>query len=404
MRYSVDCGRAASAGFVGDTRRLRLILVVALLPWVDAQGEWGEREALKAHLHQVLQSYERGDLEGSWIAYRQFLREVPPAHADWLLLTYCRSCPDIQILASILGKTVADVDYFDNVCPRQESGVRTRGWMCDQLIELLFRKSALLVERSEGAKGRLRLHRFYVRSTGDLRPWVSAGWGGGFWEDHGFFWIVDTGAHATIVGQTVVDALIGRGRLRGTVDRLGTSREVRGPWGTAGFLDALLHNFSVGPLRVGSVVASVGQLDGSVVGMNVLLRFPAVCFAWASDELHLGDLGPCSGGLRPFGARLSGLSPVVELQTGGSDLTRVLVDTGARDTYCNPTVAGAGGHQLRFGDHEDMWLSCGEADAAFLRDVPFYEAITGMDTLSRFDAFGWRLHPFTMYFVPKADD
>ncbi len=396
----------ASAILLARLRARGLVLALVLLPWPDARGELrGERETLQALLYEVTQTYGRGDLEGSWAAYRRFLMDVPPGHADWLLLTHCRSCPSVQELTSILGRTAADLDFFDNVCPRQPSGARPRGWICDQLIELLYRKQSLLGERPDGGLGkwRLRLHRFYFRSEGDLRPWVTAGWRDGVWGDSGLFWIVDTGAHTTVVDQAVVEGLTRQGRLSGLVERLGTSREVHGPYGRAWLRDALVHEFSVGRFRVGSMAAAVAQLDVSAVGMNVLLRFPAVCFSWESQVLHLGDLGPCTEGITSLGARLSGSSPVLELVTGASERTRVLVDTGSRETYCGPGMERSPGQLLRFGDHEDMWLSCGDKDAAFLRDGMWYEAITGMDTLSRFDAFGWRLHPFTMYFVAKAD-
>lgn len=66
-------------------------------------------------------------------------------------------------------------------------------------------------------------------------------------------------------------------------------------------------------------------------------------------------------------------------------------------------MIAASGRLFQFGDHEDMWFSCEHDDAYFLEGLPWYDALTGMDTLSRFDAFGWRPHPFTMYFVPKKD-
>ena len=81
----------------------------------------------------------------------------------------------------------------------------------------------------------------------------------------------------------------------------------------------------------------------------------------------------------------------------------MLVDTGSDRTACSSAMVSGAGRHFRFGDHEDMWLSCEHDDADFLEGLPWYDALTGMDTLSRFDAFGWRLHPFTMYFVPKAD-
>lgn len=87
----------------------------------------GGEEALRAHLSEVARSFATGDLAGSWAAYRQFFRDVPPAHADWYLLTHCRSCPYVQVLAPILGKSKGGLDFHVRLCLRQESGARTRG-------------------------------------------------------------------------------------------------------------------------------------------------------------------------------------------------------------------------------------------------------------------------------------
>lgn len=363
---------------------------------VDSSGEeLAGKEALQALLREVAQSFATGDLEGSWAAYREFFRGVPPAHADWYLLSHCRSCPYVQVLAPMLGKTTSDLDFHDRLCPRQESGARPRGWICDQLLELLFRKNSML-GRSPGSvpeTGQSRMKHFYVQTRGDLRAWLTVGW-----EDYRFPVIVDTGSFTTVV--SVDDR---EGPTQGQIEDLGTSVEGIGYYGPVGpGPEVVLHDVSVGRFRFQAVPAVVRDL--SYVGMNVLLRYPAVCFSWATQQIHLGELGPCAGGLTPWGARLSAFSPVIELETPHSPRTRVLVDTGSDRTACSAAMVAASGRHFQFGDHEDMWLSCEHDDAYFLEGLPWYDALTGMDTLSRFDAFGWRLHPFTMYFVPKADN
>ena len=359
---------------------------------VDSGGE----EALRALLREVERSFATGDLEGSWAAYRQFFRDVPPAHADWYLLRHCRSCPYVQVLAPILGKTKEDLDFHDRLYPRQESGARPRGWICDQLLELLFRKDSTLGHSpaSVPEAGQSRIQHFFVRTRGDLRPWLTVGW-----VDYRFLAIVDTGSFTTVVA---VDDW--EGPTQGRIEHLGTSAEGIGYFGPLGLApEVVLHDISVGRFRFQAIPAEVR--DSSSIGMNVLLRYPAVCFSWATQQIHLGELGPCAGGLSPWGARLSTFTftPIVEFETAHSPRTRVLVDTGSDRTACSAAMVDASGRHFRFGDHEDMWLSCEHDDAYFLEGLPWYDALTGMDTLSRFDAFGWRLDPFTMYFVPKAD-
>ncbi len=351
--------------------------------------------ALRALLVDVEQSFATGDLEGSWGAYRQFFWNVPPDHADWYLLSYCRSCPYVHVLAPILGKNTTDLDFYDRLCPRRESGARTRGWICDQLLELLFRKHSTLgyPPASVPLAGQAHIRRFFVHSRGDLRPWLAMGW-----PDYRFFAMVDTGSFTTVVAAENVD-----GPEQDRIEDLGTSVKGIGYLGPVGLgPEVVLHDVSVDRFRFPAVPAEVRDLPW-LVGMNLLLRYPAVCFSWAAEKIHLGELGPCAGGLTPWSAHLSAFSPVVEFETPYSSRTRVLVDTGADGTACSATMVSGAGRHFRFGDHEDMWLSCEHDDAHFLEGLPWYDALTGMDTLSRFDAFGWRLHPFTMYFVPKAD-
>ena len=362
----------------------------------DSGGEeFAGSDGLRELLSDVATSFATGDLEGSWAAYRQFFREVPPAHADRYLLTHCRSCPYVQVLAPILGKASTDLDFHERLCPRQASGAWTRGWICDQLHELLFRKNSLLGHSPASVPdvGRSRMQHFFVQTVGDPRPWLTVGW----WTDYRFPAMVDTGSFTTVVSEADRE-----GPAEGKIEDLGTSVEGIGYFGPVGpGRQVVLHDVSVGRFRFQAIPAEVRDLP-SLLGMNVLLRYPAVCFSWATQQLHLGELGPCAGGLNPWSAHLSAFSPIVEFETAHSPRTRVLVDTGSDRTACSAAMVDASGRHFRFGDHEDMWLSCDHDDAVFLRGLPWYDALTGMDTLSRFDAFGWRLQPFTMYFVPKG--
>ena len=233
-----------------------------------------------------------------------------------------------------------------------------------------------------------------------MRPWVSVGWAG----HYRFPALVDTGAYTTILEKDAVAQFAEWGGLpRDNVEDLGTSVEGFGYFGSEGIVpEVVLHNVSVGSVRFQAVPAQVRD-NISLVGMNVLLRYPEVCISWAMERIFLGELGPCARGLSPYAERLSGFTPIVEFETAYSPRTRVLIDTGSDRTACSAAMVRGAGRHFRFGEHKDMWLSCEHDDGYFTPGLPWYDALTGMDTLSRFDAFGWRLHPFTMYFVPKAD-
>ena len=393
---------AASATLAMRPHSVVLSLALVLLPVGSGAEELAGKQTRRAVLTEVAQSYASGDLEGSWGAYGRFFWDVPPALADRYLLSHCRSCPDVQVLAAILGKTTNDLDFYDRLCPQRKSGARTRGWICDKLLELLFRKNSLLGHSPSSVPyaGRVRMQHFYVRSRGDLRPWVSVGW-----TDYRFPALVDTGAYTTVIAKGTVEELAEwEGLTQDKVEHLGTSVEGFGYAGALGKVpEVVLHDISVGTLRFRAIPAQVRD-SVSLVGMNTLLRYPAVCISWAREKIYLGELGPCARGLSPYGARLSGFTPIIEFETAYSPQTRVLVDTGSDRTSCSAAMVRGADRHLRFGDHEDLWLSCEQDDGYFSAGLPWYDAFTGMDTLSRFDAFGWRLHPFKMYFVPKGDN
>ena len=99
---------------------------------------------------------------------------------------------------------------------------------------------------------------------------------------------------------------------------------------------------------------------------------------------------------------------MVAIERAGVPPIRVFIDTGAIfPTDCAKGVARADDvdvGELRFGDHPDMVLSCGHEpppeSAGWLKHA---DVLAGMELLARFDAFGWRLNPFEMYFLPKRE-
>ena len=231
-----------------------------------------------------------------------------------------------------------------------------------------------------------------------MRPWVVAGWTGSR-----FWFLINTGGYTSQIDEELIAMLTERGLPSHPVERVGTtSSEVDYYGHQATVPEVVLHNLSTGSLRFEPLSALVRHTPS--IGMNVLLRYRAVCFSWTTRTLHLGELGPCAHGVSPFRASLSGFTPVLEIETPHSPRTRILVDTGSDRSACSNAMVSAAGRRFRFGDHEDMRFSCDHDDAHFLEGLRWYDGLTGIDTLGRFKAFGWRLHPFTMYFVPKTEN
>ena len=140
------------------------------------------------------------------------------------------------------------------------------------------------------------------------------------------------------------------------------------------------------------------------MGMHVLLRYDAVCFSWSENQLYLGELGPCQVGEQVFAASLIPISLHPVLLPEAPPI-RLLVDTGDTTTRCHHQVdVQRIGSRIRFGRHTSMVGRCVDVVAKELapRDAedPWVHASLGMDTLSRFAAVGWKLNPFTMFFVP----
>ena len=164
--------------------------------------------------------------------------------------------------------------------------------------------------------------------------------------------------------------------------------------------------------RVPAIVEDQLHPYTAIVGMNVLLRYSQVCFSWRNMRLHLGNLGPCSEGVEPYqGAALRlGSIPTVRIRPARGLPYQVAIDTGSGQTLCQERfIDRMGGARFRFGhSHPDLEAHCAantihdlvtNQAGARAWEVP---AVIGMDTLIKFDAFGWELNPFRMYFVPKG--
>ena len=144
-----------------------------------------------------------------------------------------------------------------------------------------------------------------------------------------------------------------------------------------------------------------------VLGMNVLLQYDSVCFAWKEQRLYLGQLGPCADGLK-VKAALSGRSELyVQIGTKpGSDQWNAFFDTGAELTYCSPELIGKSDTTVFFlRSNSDLIATCELTDGLLAIDDSFLDpspqsGIIGLNTLQQFEAWGWQHGPLTSFFVP----
>ena len=143
---------------------------------------------------------------------------------------------------------------------------------------------------------------------------------------------------------------------------------------------------------------------GYVLGMNVFLRYPAVCFHWTDARLHLGETGPCTGGALVEGARLLGnFVMVVGIPLPDGSYADALLDTGRFQTVCSETFVRLNNEAdaFRLGMHPALVAECAAKEPGPAVLPGNFQILIGLDTFRRFDAFGWELNPLRVYFVPK---
>ena len=153
--------------------------------------------------------------------------------------------------------------------------------------------------------------------------------------------------------------------------------------------------------------------NGNLIGMSVLLQYGKTCFDWKEGKLHLGSLGPCESGMMPHRSWLTGSQGIaISAKVSSNELYQAKIDTGSITTYCSPWIMGQIGDRgaFSFGGSDMLAGECAyDSDILF----PSWERgaessdkhiLIGMDTLNQFAAFGWRLNPLEVYFVPRAPD
>lgn len=169
----------------------------------------------------------------------------------------------------------------------------------------------------------------------------------------------------------------------------------------------MLRNLTLGGVTEPRVLA-VARDDPDAefeLGIDVLLRHSAVCFALSDGRLHLGQRGPCADGRISLAARLdpNDAQPTIVVAGPGGTPIKVLLDTGARRSRCTASLAERlRGIPLRLGGHATVEADCDRNGNRLPDNGDAHDMVLGMDWLSRFEAFGWELAPFRLYFVPAS--
>ena len=357
-------------------------------------------------LEEYYQAARNGNYPAAWSCVERMFD--PAEHSRTLrLLDHCRSdrdCPRADFIAWVLGKSKSDLLFMDWFCPEgapEEECRYWQDWRSDIRVHLGETRSAPAP---------------VVHKLGFQLPWAKEG-------DMRPMAIVQIGGKALWAAFDTAASRVGipepSARFAKTAyewlekPRRSGWHEVDGRYGKVGKL--VLRNFHLGSVaesRVPAQSSSRNQIpfDRALLGMAIFLRYNQACFSWSEQMLHLGHLGPCAEGETPFKGATElrrGIKPYMQFWGWkmGGELMRILVDTGAPRTLCmDRFVRQMGERRFRFGEHPDMEAECVEDESLVPspnRAEVYYHALIGMDTLIKFEAFGWELNPFRMYFVPK---
>lgn len=415
---------------IAPARCLSIVILTGFLGVSNAE-EAGSPEPF---LEAVIEHTRRGDLHGAWGAYISFFSHpranelIPESFARCFMHA---GCIGVGRLGEVLGKSKADAAAMRSFCPqwteliayvhagyddpeRAEAQVRVvedaianmkrytfgascEAWADEQLQRLDDRPSAARHRSIVLPMGH------YWEGGAQMRPAVKAR-----------------------IGKYEMTLFVDIGSTSGKLNAVRSKQLALEPFDSVPVLeevgvDRFWAHHSVAridlwlessPHRTAIRLSENSQdgeapLDDGMLGMNMMLRYPAVCFSWADARLHLGDLGPCAAGARHEGA----LSNMFELSVGavaadGSAYVAVL-DTGSSTTSCTSRFLQASGDgRFSFGGRDGLPGNCTETYEVehVLRAPGENRDITvGMDNLSKLSAFGWRLDPVEVFMLPRPN-
>ena len=358
-------------------------------------------------MNEYIQAARKGDFEGAWRSHGRLFEDARRSGTTSLpIASYCSSsaeCPPIGYIGWILGKSKADLAYMDDWgCRDQAPNFFCRRW--DDWVRSNKVYLGETASQSPPPAQEVDVSFVHAEAYGDLRPWTLVKIGGQtIWA------MLDSGGSAL---EFSADSTI---PIPDDTESFDKPSRHRSPPGTDDtYRNVVLHDFVLGSVieeRIPAVATDHLSHDTVVVGMSVLLRYSQVCFSWATKRIHLGSLGPCANAAVSIrGAALrDGVLPTIPVQPASGMPIQVLVDTGAPQSLCQDGfIERMGGRHFRFGPGPGFEASCSANSEYNLQpnkpgarswEIP---ALIGMDTLIKFDAFGWELNPFRMYFVPKG--
>ena len=357
----------------------------------SAEGEVGKLMA------EAVRAIGEGDFGSAWKSHRRALQlAVDSPKAGRAMDEFCGShdCPRIRSTAWLVGEPSSELGSLTAECRGSESGT-CRKWIngLDRLRAQLGSEQRAPVDSPHDVE-----LWFLHLESGDLRPWMVVSVAGKpVWA------IVDTGAPQPFMGRAWANlhgleyTIVGDPFTQIFWDEAAVRRRM-----------VVLRDVEIGSAteeRMLAVAHDGAEWGFFALGMDILLRHGSVCFAWAESTLYLGRLGPCEGGAAPYGARLepSSQRPVILVPATDGTTVPVLIDTGARNNHCKRSLATRlQGGALAFGDHASLRATCGSARWGHIGEDHPRSMTIGMETLSRFEAFGWELDPFRMYFVPRS--
>ncbi len=363
----------------------------------DEERLWEQIEPLLA---ATVGNARTGDFGAAWASYRRAL--VLAGDSELLGLrraAYCRreGCPLVHDLAQMLGKARSELDFAADACTDMADH-RCRRWIA-ALREGGTYLTDSAVDAAAAQAVEITLH---FAPDGDPRPWTVVEF-----RDEAVWAMVDTGASKLFIPESSAqEAHVDFRPVGSSFHRQHTDGVLRR--GRLG----VLHGFRLGTLHLERVAAYLAwDAVNPLLGMNILLRYGAVCFVWPEEPertatVHLGEIGPCRQGELATRAYLLPRTgqPYLEVATDDGGMLSVLVDTGAISTFCKDEfLKERGTVALRFGEHPTLLAQPCLDNPYPMQPGSHFPVGIGMDTFLKFKAFGWELDPFRMYFLPKSE-
>ena len=387
-----------------------LLLMLLVFPFLQGnvygQEEGGSR-SVESAVAALISDIESGDFESAFDSHLQIYQRMLSTHSEEAFWELCAlKCPyHIGQLGWLRGASVSDLQFLETAINQIEDDTHRNAWRAhlDRFGTAHLGEDARPARSQENT---LSL-RFHDEASVDQRPWSVVRGG----NNQTPMWaIIDTGRAAVHFEQELAEKASLQYRV---VTDFYSTREWDGR--PVRLQQIILRDLMLGwqsERRVfGGMYDSktrIGMGEVMALGTMPLLRHDAVCFDWMNRMLHLGYLGPCGRAHRvmPFRAWLHShaMTPMIEVRRSDGSGTAALVDTGSDVTLCKSVVAREGEDMpFSFGEHGLLTTEC-SSEAPPIADNYFLDLVIGMETLSKFAAFGWELNPFRMYFVPPSEE